>query len=292
MPSIVKDFIKLNLAMIFISTSGVLGRYITMPVFSTIGFRALLAGILLFFFCKWKGQRFEIKKEDRIPILLGGIMMGAHWITYFYALRLSNVAIGMLSLFTYPAITAILEPIILKTKMLGFHLFLCALVLLGVYFLVPDFGLESGTLKAVGFGVFSAFCYAMRNIMLKPKVKTYDGSVLMVFQMVIISVMLLPTLFQVEPALVMDNLWGLVILALVTTAIGHSLFLYSLRNFSTITASILSCAQPIYGIVIGIIVLKEYPEWSTMIGGGIIISSVVAESYRVYLSIKNKRQTA
>jgi len=42
--------------------------------------------------------------------------MGGHWITYFYALKLSNVAIGMLSLFAYPIFTALLEPFFIKVK--------------------------------------------------------------------------------------------------------------------------------------------------------------------------------
>ena len=42
--------------------------------------------------------------------------MGTHWIIYFISLKLSNVAIGMLSVFTYPVITAFLEPILLGNK--------------------------------------------------------------------------------------------------------------------------------------------------------------------------------
>ena len=44
--------------------------------------------------------------------------MGAHWVTYFYALKLSNVALGVLSLYTFPIFTAILEPVFLKIKLM------------------------------------------------------------------------------------------------------------------------------------------------------------------------------
>ena len=43
--------------------------------------------------------------------------MGGHWITYFYALKFSNVAIGMLSLYTFPVMTALLEPFFIKVKL-------------------------------------------------------------------------------------------------------------------------------------------------------------------------------
>ena len=54
--------------------------------------------------------------------------MGTHWVTYFYALQWSNVAIGMLSLFTYPVITALLEPLFFNTRFQLRHLILGALL--------------------------------------------------------------------------------------------------------------------------------------------------------------------
>ncbi|MDH5367543.1 MAG: DMT family transporter [Cyclobacteriaceae bacterium] len=286
------NLIELNLAILFISTSGVLGRYISLPIPITIGSRALLAGVILYFFCKWKKFSFNIEVQDIRTIAISGLLLGLHWITYFYALRLSNVAIGMLSLFTYPAITAILEPLILKTKILKFHLLLSLLVLIGIYFLVPDFNIGSDNLKAVGFGVFSALCYSLRNIMMNQKVNKYNGSVLMVYQLLVITVFLSPFFFILDNSNVIRYIPETITLALLTTALGHTLFLYSFRNFSTITASIISCAQPVYGIIIGIIFLQEYPKLSTIIGGGIIILTVLAESIRIYNLNKKSNQLA
>jgi drug/metabolite transporter (DMT)-like permease len=277
-----RNLIELNLAILFISTSGVLGRYIDLPITVIIGSRSLLAGLLLFFFCRWKKLSFEIKGKDRKTVIIAGLLLGLHWLTYFYALKLSNVATGLLSLFTYPAITAILETLIQKTKILKFHLLLSMLVLVGIYFLVPEFDLESNNLKAVGFGVFSALCYAVRNIIMKTKVSTYDGSVLMVYQLGVIAACLCPFYFVLEGNDFITYLPATVLLAILTTAIGHTLFLHSFKNFSTVTASIISCAQPVYGILVGMLVLHEYPETTTIIGGGIIIVTVIAESVRIF----------
>ncbi|MDH5474211.1 MAG: DMT family transporter [Cyclobacteriaceae bacterium] len=276
------NLIELNLSILLISTSGALGKYIDLPIPITIGSRALLAGIILFFFCKWKNYSFKIEAKDLQTVLFSGILLGLHWVTYFYALKLSNVAIGMLSLFTYPAITAILEPLILKTKILKFHLLLSLLVLIGIYFLVPDFDIGNDNLKAVGFGIFSAFSYALRNIMMKSKVGKYNGSILMVYQLLIITVILFPFYFILDSSNMSTYVTETILLAIVTTAIGHTLFLYSFKNFSTITASIISCAQPVYGIIIGVFFLQEYPKFTTIIGGGIIILTVLAESLRIY----------
>ena len=49
-----KNLIELNVAILFMSTSGVLGRYIDLPVPTIIATRALLASLFIFIFCKWK----------------------------------------------------------------------------------------------------------------------------------------------------------------------------------------------------------------------------------------------
>lgn len=278
----IKNLLGLNVAVLLISTSGALGRYIDMPVPIIIGFRALFAGVLLFFFCKWKKFDFSFRSKDRMTILIGGVLLGVHWITYFYSLKLSNVAIGMLSLFTFPIITAFLEPLLLKTKFQKMHLALGALVLVGIYFLVPEFSLENSYAKAVGLGIFSAVCFSLRNIIMKSKVEEYNGSVLMLYQLIIVSFMLAPCFFILDTSNIVSQLPATLLLALLTTAVGHTLFLLSLKSFSTTTTSIIGSVQPVYGIILGMLFLKEYPEWTTIFGGGLILMSVVIESVRTY----------
>jgi drug/metabolite transporter (DMT)-like permease len=273
--------IKINLAFLFISTSGVLGRYIDLPVPTIIALRSVIAGIILYAFCKWRGIDLKILRKDRRIILIGGLLLGVHWITYFVALKLSNVAIGMLSLYTFPAITAILEPIISKSKLLKSHLVLGALVLIGVYFLVPEFDVDNSHFIAVGFGVLSALCYAIRNILMRMKVKEYNGSVLMMYQLFIISIILSPLFFVLDHTGMLEYLPYTLLLAVLTTAIGHTLFIHSLKHFSAVSASIMSSLQPVYGIILGIIFLGELPLVTTIFGGLIILSTVIIENIRI-----------
>ncbi len=277
-----RNLLELNIAVLLISTSGALGRYIDLPVPVVTGLRAIIAAVLLFAFCMWKKNNFKIKGKDRNAILWSGVLMAAHWITYFYALKLSNVAIGILSLFTYPVITSFLEPLILKTKLEKSHLLLGALVLVGIYFLVPDFDLENTYLKAVGFGVLSAFCYALRNILMKSKVAEYQSTVLMFYQLFVITLLMLPFLFILDTSGVAAAFPATLVLGIVTTAVGHTFFVYSLKNFSTATASIIGSTQPVYGILIGMLFLGEYPGLSTIFGGSLILASVVIESVRTF----------
>jgi len=277
-----RHLLELNFAMLLISTSGALGRYIDLPVPATIAIRAFFALVFVFAYCQWKKINLRIRKEDRVFIFGSGLFMGLHWVTYFYALQLSNVAIGMLSLFTYPVLTSFLEPLLLRTKFQRIHLLLGLLVLFGIYFLAPEFSLKSSYTLAVILGVFSALCYALRNLILKKRVQNYHGTALMNHQLIIIFIFLAPFLFYADPIPIREQWQPLLILALCTTAIGHTLFLNSFKHFSITTASILSSVQPVYGILIGMFFLREMPSLNTVFGGILILSSVCIESIRSY----------
>jgi len=132
----INHLLWLTVATIFISTSGSLGKFIDMPTPVVIWWRSGLAAAFLFLFCKYKSISLKIEsKKDRWTFLFAALFMAAHWITYFYALKLSNVAIGMLTLFTFPVITALLEPISIKVKLDPIHVLLGVLVIIGIYIL-------------------------------------------------------------------------------------------------------------------------------------------------------------
>jgi len=271
----------LTVATIFISTSGALGKYIDMPIPVIIWWRCALAAIFLFVFCKYKKIKLKIHTgPDKLTFIISAFFLGAHWITYFYALKVSNVAIGMLSLFTFPLITAFLEPLFSKVKFDPMHIVLGVLVLLGIYYLAPELDLQSSALQGVLFGILSAICYAIRNLILKQHVSNYNGSLLMFYQVLILTALLIPALFIMDTSAIETQFPYVILLALLTTAIGHTLFVTSLKHFKTSTASIISSTQPLFGIVIAFFFLHEIPTWNTFVGGTLIISTVVIESIR------------
>jgi len=277
-----RNFLEINLAMLLLSSSGPFGKYIALPVPLTIELRAILAFIFLFIYCKIKGVSFRLNSKDRWPILVSGLLIGLHWVTYFQALQLSNVAIGMLSMFTYPVMTSFLEPLFLKTKFQKIHLLLGVMVIFGVYLLVPDFTFDNSYTMAIAFGLFSALAYAIRNLILKTKVDRYEGSLLMTYQMGIVGVGLIPILLLYDVQQAEDYLPAIFGLVLITTVIGHTLLINCFKYFSITTISILSSITPVYGILIGALLLSEIPGWSTIIGGFLILTSVVIESVRSY----------
>lgn len=276
-----KNILGLLLATFFISTSGVLGKFIEMPSEIIIWFRSFFAMLFLGVFCAYKKLNFKVKSKKHVkPFIIAGVFMAAHWVTYFYALKLSNVAIGMLSLYTFPVMIAFLEPVFLKVKFNPVYIILGILVLLGLYVLSPDFTFENSTFKGIIFGLVSALCYAIRILILKQYVHQYNGVVLMFYQTIIITICLFPTLFFMDISGVKTQLPYILLLALITTAIGHSLMVYSLQFFSASTTSIISSVQPIFGIVLAFLFLTEIPNINTYIGGGLILATVVIESIR------------
>ena len=271
----------LNLGTLCISTSGPLGRFIPLPPPLIIWSRALVAFLVLGAYCLWKKER--IKKEfikNSTTLLWSGTLLTLHWVTYFFALQWSGVAIGMLSLFTFPILTVFLEPLFFKTKLHPIHLIFGVFILIGIYLLVPAFDFESEQSKGLLMGLFSALTYALRNLILKKRIKKINGSLLMFYQLGTTLLLLFPVLMLYPLDSFSQQIPYLVFLGLVTTALGHTLFLNSLTYFTVSTASIMNSIQPIFGILIAFFFLNEIPPASSLIGGGMILTTVVIESLR------------
>ncbi len=276
-----KNILELSFATFLISTSAVLGKYIDLPAAVIIWWRAALALIFLYLFCSFQKINLRLKtSKDKSTILFSAILLAAHWITYFYAIKTSNVSIGMLSLFTFPAITSILEPIITRTKFNLVHLLLAVLVMLGVYILAPEFNIENSDFMGVVWGIISAILFSLRNIILKKGTTGYNGVVVMLYQLLIVTILLIPVMFLFDTSNIKTQYPYVIMLALLATAVGHSLLIKSFKHFSASTASIILSTQPIFGIILAYLFLNEIPTSNTFIGGALIISTVIIESIR------------
>ncbi|TYA69946.1 DMT family transporter [Seonamhaeicola marinus] len=276
-----KNVLELSFATFLISTAAVLGKYIQMPAAVIIWWRAFIALIVLYVFCRYKKIAFKFDSyTDRAVIIISAIFLGAHWVTYFYSVKISNVSIGMLSLYTFPAITSILEPIFTDTKFDKAHLPLGLMVLVGIYILAPEFNIQNSDFQGILWGLFSAILFTLRNIILKKRAQKYNGTMLMTFQLIVVTITLSPVLYFMSSSGIENQYPYIILLALFATAIGHSLFLKSLKHFSASTASIILSTQPIFGIILAFFFLNEIPSSNTYIGGALILATVIVESIR------------
>jgi drug/metabolite transporter (DMT)-like permease len=188
----------------------------------------------------------------------------------------------MLSLFTFPVITALLEPLFFKMKLDSQQIFLGIIVLIGIYFLLPDFDFKNDYTKGVLVGVVSAFFYALRNIVLKKQLVIYQPTMLMFYQLLFLSFLLWPVLFMFDTTNISIPWPSILTLAILTTAMGHTFFVVSLKNFSPSTVGIFSSIQPVYGIILAYFLLGEIPSSNIIIGGFLILTTVGLESFKTY----------
>lgn len=276
-----KYILLLNIAMLCIATSGPLGKFVEMPPALVIWYRSVIGSIFLFIVARILRKQFTIAAgKDRRDLVIASVLMTVHWVTYFYALQYSNVAIGMLTLFTYPIITIFLEPLFTGKPIDKMHVLLGVVFLFGIYCLVPEFSFSNDMTLGALFGLLSALCYSIRNLMMKHHSGKYDGMVLMTFHAGIAAVLLAPTAFYYSHADLSLYWLPIVMLGIMTTGIGHSLFVSSFKHFSISRVSILSGLQPLYGILLAILFLKEIPNMQTILGGCIILGIVIIESLR------------
>ena len=276
------NIVELGIAILVMSTSGVLGKQIDLPVVLIIWSRCLLGAIALFLIRLIFNNSCHISRSDRTKMILPTLLMGVHWLAYFYALKLSNVAIGMLTLFTYPLMTSILEPVLLKDSMVKRHLPLTLITLVGIYFLMPNFDMNDDLTVGVLFGLLAALSYAIRNILIRKHIEVISGSLSMAYQLLGLSIVLGPLLFFYpleQDQYFLKNTVELFILGFVTTAVGHTLFVRSFKYFSVTTVSIMSNLTPVLGIGWGMIFLSEMPNKDIYIGGSVILLVTLVEIF-------------
>lgn len=278
------NFLTLGLGILIMSSSGALGRYMDMEPPIVIWIRCVIGSLALLVLLFFLGISLKLDSRKQFySLLISSAFLGAHWVTYFYSLKYSTVAIGMLSLFTYPVITSLLEPVMLKVKFQKGTLILAILSFVGVSLLVPEYSLDNEYTIGILIGIVSALVYSIRNIMLKKNISSQSGITLMFYQLAINVIYLAPFLFilDFDPILEIENNWmPLLILGLFTTAAGHTLFLLSFKHFTITTVSIISSITPLLGSLIGFVVLSELPANRTYIGGALILLTVIIESSR------------
>jgi len=239
--------------------------------------RALFAGIVLFGFIKLFKQSKRMNLKQWSWTVVFGLATCFHWVTYFHSMQIAGVAVGMLSLFTFPVMVVLLEPLINKTTLYKKD---CS-VLLGVLFMIPEFDVSNKVTQGVFWGVASALIWSLRNIYFKKVLSDCPSDQSMMWQLIVVAAVLLPFSVPDVLSVTQQDWWLLLALALFCTALPHTLLLASMKTLSAKTASLIACLQPVYGTLLGIVILNEMPNWQTVVGGSFIIGASVFESLSV-----------
>jgi drug/metabolite transporter (DMT)-like permease len=272
-----KHLAVLNLATVIITSAALLGKYMSLYPPFVIWSRSFIAAVTLgLIFSIKNGISFRLPFKD-IKLVISGVLLCVHWVLFFYSIHFSTVAVAAVSVFTYPIFTAMLEPFILKSKMQTRHIVIGFMLLVGIYIISPQISLEDDIFLGLLCGLGSAFAYALRNILSKSLIERYDGWQIMFYQVLITALLLSPFMTYHSREVVIDNIIPLIALGVIPTVIGHGLVVKSLKYFTTSKASILMGMQPVYTILLGVILLGESPSLKIYLGGSIIMGAVFFE---------------
>ena len=276
-----RGLLEINLATLFISTSGVLAKSISLAVPVIILFRCVIGLFFLLLFIKFFKESLYVNfRRDKRFFILSGFFIAGHWVTYFYSIQISTVAVAVISLFTFPVITTLLEPLFFKTKIEKLNIVLSVVVIGGIIIIVPDPDLNNNITLGILFGILSSVMYSCRNLMSKKYMTVYPGTTLLFYQLIAAIFFLMPlSVFYIEP-ISGQNFIYLGLLGLLTTALGHTLFFRGMKHYSVSTASIISSLQPVYAIILAVILIGEKLEYRVILGGTIIFAVVLIQNLK------------
>jgi drug/metabolite transporter (DMT)-like permease len=271
--------VEIHLAVLLFGLSGLFGKLLSFPPFFIVLGRTFFAALTLSvaLFCT-KNQIRPKSSQDFIVLLFLGIILAVHWTTFFHAIQISTVAVGLLTFSTFPIFVTFMEPYFFNEKLRRFDILTAGSVVLGLILVVPAFDFRNHITQGAFWGIISGFTFAVLSILNRKYVGTYPPILIVCYQNWMATLTLLPFLFfknlSIQP---MDFLY-LAFLGIFCTAVAHVLFIKSLVHIKTQLASITACLEPVYGILFAFVLLGETPAFRTILGGGIILGTITVAS--------------
>ena len=137
-------------------------------------------------------------------------------------------------------------------------------------------------MQGLAWGVASGFTFALLALRNRALVSEVGATVLALWQNAFAALWLVPVLALTAhiAALAARDVVLIVLLGVFCTALAHTLFIASLLRISAHTASVVSILEPVYGIGWAALLLGEWPDFRTMVGGSLIIGAAVLASSR------------
>ncbi len=275
-------YLTLYVGVILLAGNGLFAKGINLDATSITQIRSVIAAITIaLFLCFVKRSHFVKNTKKLIGIYGIGIFMGLHWVTFFHSMQISTIAIGMLSIFTYPVMTVFMEAAIHKSRPHWQDILSTILVLAGILLMTGNELAQPGsaTLQGIFWGTLSAFFFASRNVVQKYYFADITSDVLMLHQMIAISLMLF-AFIDFSTISTISNIDWIKLLALgtISTAGAHTLLVMSYKNLPAKTVAMISCLQPVIAGLLGWVFIKEQPTFYIVVGGSIILAVAVYES--------------
>jgi drug/metabolite transporter (DMT)-like permease len=289
-----RAYLELHIAVFLWGFTAILGRLIELSALTLVWWRVLLTSIsLVFIICLGKGFQ-KLPRRNVLQFAFAGVLTGLHWLTFFGAIKLSNASITLVCMATCAFFTALLEPLMLRTRVKWWEIFTGFLIVPGMALIVDNVDVSMHT--GIWVGLLSSLLAAMFSILNKKWIQNAEPFSITLIEMT--SAWLLLSLFlpfylhtETDAAVLpsLRDLGLLLILALLCTTLTWVLALRALKHITAFASTLTVNMEPVYGIFLAWVLLGEHKELSKAFYWGVALIMVVVFGYPLLNSLWKKQ---
>lgn len=274
------NYLHLHFIVFIWGFTAILGALISVDAVSLVWYRMLLGAFFVLLFIIIKKVHLKVTLKTLLKLCFVGLLIALHWLAFFSAIKVSNVSITLAMMSTGAFFASLLEPLIFKRKIIKYEVVFGLIVSLGLYII---FRVESHYYLGIILALISAFLGALFSIFNGMFVKTHDASIISFYEL--LSGMLFITIYLLVTGSVDSSFFSLTandwifisILASICTAYAFIAHVHVMRWISPYTVMLTTNMEPVYGIILALIILgdKEYMSPSFYLGAVIILITVI-----------------
>lgn len=266
---------SVHAATLLFGLAGLFGKTISLGAVALVCGRAAFGAVTLGLILVLRRDDTRAAKPTMVAL---GVLLAVHWVTFFHAVQLSSVAIGLLTFSSFPMFVVLLERIVFRAPIEPREAGLVGVALIGVALVVPTFDLSDTLTVGALWGVVSGLTFALLTVANRRLVRDVSAVRIGLWQNGVAAVVLLPWSYEVLAVARTTDWAQLVLLGVVFTGGAHALFVHGMRSVSATQASLIVTLESVYGVAAAAVLLAEIPTLRTLIGGAIIVGAVVTAS--------------
>jgi drug/metabolite transporter (DMT)-like permease len=260
--------------------TAVLGDLITIEAVPLVWHRMLLGSLFVLIYIIYNKGVLKVSLRSLIKFAFVGLLIALHWLAFFSAVKVSNVSITLAMMSTGAFFASFLEPIFFKRKIIGYEVIFGLIVIIGLYII---FKVESAYLSGILLALLASFLGTLFSIFNGMMVKSHNATVIsfyeLLFGLVFITLYILFTDGYDNTFFILSGSdWTyLIILASICTAYAFIASVHVMKWISPYTVMLTTNMEPVYGILLALLILgeKEYMSPAFYLGAIIILITVV-----------------
>ncbi len=285
-------YVALAIGVFSVSTSAIFVKLSTAEAGVVAFYRMLFSVIIMLpiFFPRYLHELRAITNKDWFYTIIAGIFLAFHFILWFESLNYTSVASSTVLVTLQPLFAFIGTFFFFKEKF-SLKAVVCAIVaVLGSIiiswgdFRISGAALYGDFLALAACALITAYLLFGQNVRQRISLITYTFLVYLISSIVLLIYVITISNDTLYPYPASDWFYFL-LLAVVPTLMGHTLFNWSVKWLSTSTISMAILFEPVGAAVLAFYILGEKIMW-TQIGGGLII--IISVSLFIYDDRKQK----